>query len=156
MTANPSSLTVPKPGSSATTTLTFTATNGYTGTIPLSPALCAGLPAETTCSFSVASVALSSTVTTATATLTFQTTAASVAAPPNDLPKLTPGLRLWALAAMGLTCLAGLALLAAGNFSRRQRWNSALTLFALTLLLAISSCGGGGGGGGGGDRKSVV
>lgn len=150
VTANPSSITVPSPGSSGTTTLTFSATNGYTGTIPLSPTLCAGLPAETTCRFSVASVVLSSTVTTVTATLTFQTTAASVVAPPPDLPKLTPGFRLWALAGTGLVFVAGLGFLAAGNFSRRQLWNSALTLLAITLVLAISSCGGGSGGGGGG------
>ena len=150
VTANPSSIMVPKQGSSGTTTLTFSAMNGYSGTIPLSPALCAGLPAETTCSFSVASVALSSTVTTATATLTFQTTAASVAAPPPDSPRFTPGFPLWALAGAALACIAGVGFLLAGNFSTRQRWNSALTLFALTLMLAISSCGGSSGGGGGG------
>jgi hypothetical protein len=87
---------------------------------------------------------------TATATLTFQTTAASAAAPPPDLPKLTPGFRLWALAGAALAGIAGLGLLLAGNFSSQQRWNSALTLFAITLVLAISSCGGGSGGGGGG------
>jgi hypothetical protein len=150
VTANPSSITVPSPGSSGTTTLMFSAMNGYTGTIPLSPALCTGLPAETTCSFSVASVVLSSTATTATATLTFQTTAASVAAPPFDQPKLTPGFRLWALAGATFACIAGVGLLMAGDFSRRQRWNSVLTLFALSLVLVISSCGGSSGGGGGG------
>src|SRR3984957_11556744 len=151
VTANPPSITVPKPGSSGTTTLTFSAMNGYTGTIPLSATLCSGLPAETTCSFSVASVVLSSTVTTATATLTFQTTAASVAAPPfgarpSDAPKLMPRIGLWTLASAALAGIAGVGLLVAllvpGNFSTRQRWNAGLTLFALTVVLAISSCGG--------------
>src|SRR3984957_9868644 len=151
VTANPPSITVPLAGRSGTTTLTFSAMNGYTGTIPLSATLCSGLPAETTCSFSVASVVLSSTVTTATATLTFQTTAASVAAPPfgarpSDAPKLMPRIGLWTLASGALAGIAGVGLLVAllvpGNFSSRQRWNAGLTLFALTVVLAISSCGG--------------
>jgi len=149
---------VPFAGRSGTTTLTFSGVNGYTGTIPLSATLCSGLPAETTCSFSVASVVLSSTVTTATATLTFQTTAASGAAPPFDaplnIPKLTPSFRLWTLTGATWAGIAGVGLLGAllvvGNFSSRQRWNAGLTLFALTVVLAISSCGGSSGGGGGG------
>jgi hypothetical protein len=65
-----------------------------------------------------------------------------------------PRIGLWTLASAALAGIAGVgllvALLVAGKFSSRQRWNAGLTLFALTVVLAISSCGGSSGGGGGG------
>ena len=69
------------PGANGSTMITFTGVNGYSGTIPLSPALCAGMPSETTCSFSASSAVLNSTTTSAQVMVTFQTTAASSGLP---------------------------------------------------------------------------
>jgi hypothetical protein len=144
---NPTTVLISAPGGMGSTTLTFTAMNGFSGTIPLSPALCSGMPSETTCSFSASSVALSSTITTATATVTFQTTGASMAPPQSKERPL--GFRPWRqsgnLAIMWLFCTG---ILFAGLRARRRRWSAVVTLLAIASLLAISSCGGKGGGGG--------
>jgi predicted secreted protein len=55
MTANPTSLTVAE-GQTATTTLTFSPTGGYSGTIALS---CSGLPTNASCAFAQNKVTLS-------------------------------------------------------------------------------------------------
>ncbi len=145
--ANPTTVSISKPGGAGSTTLTFTGINGFSGTIPLSPALCAGMASETTCSFSASSVALSSTITTATATVTFQTTAASMAPPQSKERPLE--FRPWRLsgnlAVMWLFCIG---ILFAGLRARRRRWSAVLTLVAIASLLVIGSCGGKGGGGG--------
>jgi len=146
ITANPTTVSINKPGGSGSTTLTFSGMNGYAGTISLSPSLCSGLPSETTCAFSVASVALSSSTTTATATVTFQTTARSNALPQINQPPL--GFRWWTLGAgVMLACLFCIGILMAGLRARRVRWSVACTILAIVSLAAIASCGGGGGGG---------
>ena len=146
ITANPTTISITKPGGSGSAVLTFTGMNGYSGSISLSPSLCSGMPSETTCAFSVASVALSSSTTTATATVTFQTTARSATPPQTTQPPL--GFRWWTLGAgvmlAGLLCMA---ILLAGRPNRRLRWSLACTILAIVSLAAIASCGGGGGGG---------
>ncbi|MGH9725664.1 MAG: Ig-like domain-containing protein, partial [Candidatus Acidiferrales bacterium] len=145
--ANPPVVTVTSPGVSATTTLTFSAQGGFSGTINLSPSECTGLPSESTCSFSAASVTLNSSanppVTSATATLTIQTTAPSAVAPGAFKNPAVPSMGRWA-AAFALI----LFMCVAFQVSRR-RWTAALTTFALAALLTFSACGGGAGGGGG-------
>ncbi len=145
--ANPTTVFVSAPGRMGSTMLIFTAMNGFSGTIPLSPALCAGMPSETTCSFSASSVTLSSTITTATATVTFQTTGASTAPPQSKERPL--GFRPWRLSGnlvvMWVFCMG---VLFAGLRARRRRWSAVATLLAIASLLVISSCGGNGSGGG--------
>ncbi|MGH9708628.1 MAG: Ig-like domain repeat protein, partial [Candidatus Acidiferrales bacterium] len=145
--ANPPAVSVTSPGASVTTTLTFSAQGGFSGTINLSPSDCTGLPSESTCSFSAASVTLNSSanppVTSATATLTIQTTAPSAVAPGAFRNPAVPSMGRWA-AAFALI----LFMCVAFQVSRR-RWTAALTTFALAALLTFSACGGGAGGGGG-------
>ena len=147
--ANPTTVSISKPGGTGSTTLTFIGMNGFSGTIPLSASLCSAMPSETTCSFSAASVALSSTITTATATLTFQTTAPSAALPLSKEPPI--GFGRWRLGGnIALICVICGGILLAGFHAGRRGWSAALTMLAIVLLLAISSCGGGGSSGGGG------
>ena len=146
--ANPASISISKPGGSGSTPLTFTASNGYTGTISLASATCSGLPSESTCSFSPTSVTLSSSTTTATATLTVQTTAASSA--PGPVLAGPNRLRLWPMAMLALLGVLSLAFAGAwltGSKSMRYR-GAALAALMLALLFTFTSCGGGGGGGG--------
>jgi hypothetical protein len=149
--ASPTTVPVAAPGDSGTATLTFSGMNGYSGTIPLSSSLFSGLPSETTCSFNVASVVLSGSGSTGTATITCQTTAASGA-----LPQATRRLtnfrwwnsRWWNLGgAAALACVFFVGILLGGFGGKRLRWNTAFALIAMASLLAIASCGDGGGGG---------
>ncbi len=147
ITANPTTVSITKPGGSGSATLTFTGMNSYTGTISLSPPLCSGMPLETTCAFSVASVALSSSTTTATATVTFQTTARSTVLPQATQRPL--GFGWWTLGgSIVLASIFCVGILLAGYRSGRLRWSLACTILAIVSLAAIASCGGGGGGGG--------
>ena len=68
--AVPPSISISSPGGKGTTTLTITGQTGYNGTVNFSAASCAGLPRESTCSFSPASVTGSGST-----TLTVTTTA---------------------------------------------------------------------------------
>jgi subtilase family serine protease len=148
VTASPTSVPISTPGANGSTMITFTAMNGYSGTIPLSPALCSGMPSETTCSFSASSVALSSGTTTAMVSVTFQTAAASAVFPQSA--NRPGGFGWWALGGIfALACtLCALMLFACLGVSRR-RWSMACTILAIAALTAIASCGGGGGGGSG-------
>ena len=144
--ANPSTITVTKPGQSGSTMLTLTAINGLTGTFNLVPQ-CSAFPSESSCAVSPASVTFSSTVTTASVMLTASTTApSSVPAQKRVQPPTTR---------TGLTVVIGLmAMIAAlAYFLRKVRklgFEFALSVIAFAALLTIAACGGGGGGGGGG------
>jgi hypothetical protein len=135
----PATVTVSSPGASGTTTLTVTGSNGYNGVINLSAASCSGLPKESSCSFSPASVTGSGTT-----TLTVSTTAPSALVPLSrhiDFGgwRTTAGaLRLL------LLCVAPLTL---AIQARRRRWNLIAAGLTLTLLISVVACGGGGGGG---------
>jgi subtilase family serine protease len=138
--ANPASVTV-LAGQSGTSTITVSATNGFSGTVNLSCSVSSST-AKMGCSLSPSSVSLSSTSTSATATLTVTTTSSSArigtaASESHDRTNWLQGsLRL--LACVGLF-----------GFPRRARYRrSGLSLLLLSILAFSVSCGGGGGSGG--------
>jgi hypothetical protein len=134
----PAAVNVSSPGASATTVVTVAGSNGYTGAINFSAASCSGLPSESSCSFSPASVTGSGTT-----TLTVSTTAPSSLVPASRHTDLGG----WQTAAGGFRyLLLAIALFALGIQSRRHRSNLATTALTLTLLIAIAACGGGGSG----------
>jgi hypothetical protein len=137
----PAIVTVSSPGASATTTLTVTGSNGYNGVINLSGASCSGLPSESSCSFSPATVTGSGTT-----MLMVSTTAPSSLVPVSRHIDIS-GWRT-AAGAMRLLLLAA-TLVTLAIQARRRRWNFIATGITLTLLIVIAACGGGGTGGGG-------
>jgi len=118
-------VTISSPGQSGTTTLAITGQPGYTGTISFTPASCAGLPAEASCSFSPASVTGSGTT-----TITVSTMA------PHANRQVLPGAFL----------LVGMFLL---GVPKRKRWSGLVLLLALAGVLTMAGCGGGSSSGGG-------
>jgi hypothetical protein len=146
VTANPTTIPVSPPGAMGSTTLTFTAQNGFSsgGSVAITP-MCSGLPAETTCS-SGASITLA-TNGTATATVTFLTTAPSAAVPISRNRPNMPGWRTTATT-MAVICLLWMSLLLRGRDGKRRRRDFAFTFVAFVLLAVSAGCGGGGGGGG--------
>ncbi|HEX4485151.1 MAG TPA: Ig-like domain repeat protein [Terriglobales bacterium] len=127
-------------GKIAVVALSITGEPGYNGTVAFTSANCTGLPLETTCSFSPASVTGSGST-----TVTITTTAPKTA---TLLPAgRTTFYALW-IASSGL--LAGLFLLPGASKRRRH---TLLATVVLAFLVGGTSCGGGGepsGGGGGG------
>jgi VCBS repeat-containing protein len=126
-------------GKSATVALSITGEPGYTGTVAFTAANCAGLPLESTCSFSPASVTGSGST-----TVTIITTAPKTAA-------LLPAGRItfYALWTVSSGLLAGLFLLPGASKRRRH---TLLAMVVVAFLVGGTSCGGGGepsGGGGG-------
>lgn len=146
--ANPTTIAVTAPGQSGSTTLTFTSENGFSsdGAVTIAPT-CSGLPSETTCGSGVAVTIPANG--TATATITFLTTAPSAAAPDaGNRPHVggwRTGTSAWLLAAACLLCAAMLAL---SYRESRRRWGIALVFTMLALLAVSVGCGGGGGGSG--------
>lgn len=137
--AAPSSITINKPGQTGSTTLSFTGQNSFLGTINFSPADCNGLPSEAACSFSAASVTLSSSSQSATVVLAISTTAPSLLAPrgvnsPSSPAKGWPVTTILVVMSM---CL-GSALLGCGKQRRLGR-----VPVAVLAIAALSSCGGG-------------
>jgi hypothetical protein len=112
-------------GSSGTATFTITGHTGYSSTVNFSAASCTGLPAESACTFSAASVVGSGST-----TLSIKTTAPKTAS-------LTP-LNFWATGSGGI--FAGLFLLSSASRSRR----AVLALVLFASLTTITACGGGG------------
>ena len=136
---SPAVLNVSSPGASANTMLTVTGSNGYNGMINFSAASCSGLPSESMCSFSAASVTGSGST-----TLTVSTTA------PSSLVPVSRHINVGGRPTNGALrfILFALALFAVGIQARRHRWNVAGTALVLVLLVVNAACGGGGGGGG--------
>jgi hypothetical protein len=130
-----SSITVTKPGSNATNTLTVTGQTGYNSTINFSNASCTGLPLLSTCTFTPGSV-----VGSGNASLTITTTAPSAALHSFE----------WTSAGF---VFAGVFLAAAPL--RRRRFNAALALVLCGIAVGSVACGGGGGGGGGGGHPGT-
>ena len=131
------SITIASPGGSGALTFTVTGQPGYAGTINFPATSCSGLPRESTCSFSPASVTGSGST-----TLTISTKAAHSARLEGPA---------WWLTSFG-TSFAGILLL--GGASRRRmkpgrRARTLRTLMAFALLITIAGCGGGSSGGGG-------
>jgi hypothetical protein len=132
------------PGAAATYTVTVGGMGGFSGSVAIS---CTGAPSEATCSISPNPVAVGSTASNVTVTVT--TTAASLGAPSSrpvpPVPPLSPRVRgLWIL----FLLLAAMAW-AVGRRNQHSvgRWQSTLLLLAtgFLLTLALAGCGGGGG-----------
>jgi len=116
-------------GDATSLTLTLTPANGFNGTATFS---CAGLPQETTCAFSPASVTLDGT-NPATAEVSIRTTQRSAAPPPvRPWPRLP-----WLFGLMVFAVLARLARMARRRVPAFAALATALLLFALFL----ASCG---------------
>jgi hypothetical protein len=136
-------LVVPRPGQSASTSLTFTALNGFTGSATLTSTMCSNLPSETTCSFNVSSVNLTAQTTTQNVTLMLTTTAASSVTPAAR--RLAP-LRWRGTGEFTLLCMVCFGSLLLASRLPRRRWATILAFVALAAIATASSCGGGGGG----------
>jgi hypothetical protein len=154
--ASPTTINIPAPGQSGSTTLTFTSQNALSGSATLTSAACSGLPFESSCSFSPATIDLAADGT-ATTTLTVMTTAPSVVVP---LARNRWDVGGWKATGGGiaLACLLFLGFVTVLFRGKQRRWGVAL-LFTSFLLLAVSvGCGGGGGssGGGGGNPGTPV
>jgi subtilase family serine protease len=139
----PAIVIITTPGGNNISLITFTAMAGYSGTIPLSPALCSGMPSETTCSWSVPSLALSNATPSATASVIFQTTPRSGALPNVNQPRATLDRRIFG-EGLALFCVLCMGVLFACFGPRRRRLSTILALLALASVVAIGSCGGGG------------
>ena len=137
-------------GSQATSTVTVSTSNGYSGTIAVtctlttSPTGASNLP---TCAVTGSPVALSATVSTGNATATVSTTAATA-----SMQK--PRVGGWAEGGGAVLAL----LMFLGVPARRRAWRAMLGMVVLMLAVgSFSACGGGGGGsnGGGGGGGSA-
>ncbi len=138
--ANPTTLTIAA-GGKGNTTLTFTPTNGYSGTISLS---CLNLPANATCAFATSQVTLSGKNQSVNTALTINTTMQSGKNAPSGTPQSPFSPALFALVFWCPGGLTGLAVLA-----RRRKLVKTKRLWHLCLLLAgawvfavgLSGCG---------------
>ena len=130
---NPGSLTI-NSGSTGTLTVTLTPTGGYTGTVTFS---CGSLPARVSCTFAPPSVTLTPTSTSASSTLTINTSAASTVAKLD--PASHSGFVWWAMA-------SPFALLAFARVRRLRRALPRMMVIAiactgLAAATALSGCG---------------
>ena len=135
--ADAPSVTIASPGGRGTLTLTVTGQPGYAGTINFPATSCSGLPRESTCSFSPASVTGSGST-----TLTISTKAAHSARLEGPV---------WWFTSFGAS-FAGIFLLGGASQRRMRpgrRAGTLLALMAFALLITIAGCGGGSSGGGG-------
>ena len=129
--ADAPSITIASPGGSGTLTLTVTGQPGYAGTINFPATSCSGLPRESTCSFSPASVTGSGST-----TLTISTKAAHSARLEGPA---------WWFTSFGPS-FAGIFLLGGASQRRMKpgrRARTVLMLMLFALLLTIAGCGGG-------------
>jgi hypothetical protein len=139
--ANPTTLTI-APGATGKTTLTFTPTGGYSGTIALS---CSNLPANTSCAFDQSQVTLSGNNRNVNTGLTINTTTQQAG---KDVPSRAPRSPFNpALFALVFWCpggLTGLAVVASRRKLVRTRrlWHLCLLLAgAWALAAGLSGCG---------------
>jgi hypothetical protein len=133
--ANPSLLTVA--AGQATTTLTFTPTGGYSGSITLS---CSNLPTNVSCAFAQKQVTLSGNNQTVNVGLTINATAQQAGKPAPQSP-LSP--TLFALVFWWPGGLTGLAIFLRRRIRKTQHcWQLCLLLVSTCALAAgLSSCG---------------
>lgn len=135
--ANPSTLNIAQ-GSSGSTVITVTPVGAYSGTVTFQ---CSGLPANSTCTFSPASLIFTASETAQTTTLKIATnvTAQAMLQPQNS----GLGMRKTSRALYASIFLLPTAIL----FCLRRRWNRALIAVLLLLVsgavLSLSACGGG-------------
>jgi hypothetical protein len=133
-------------GTTSGTTISLSSIVAFTGTVTFT---CSGLPAESTCSFSPASLDISPTVPVANSFITITTRAphAGLLLPNQLRPE-----RWWT--AVDGVMFAGVFLLAGTRKSRARR-SGAFGVVLFGFLIALAGCGGGGGnssGGGGGSN----
>ena len=126
-----STVTISSPGGTGSTAITVVNSSGFNGAINL---MCSGLPSESKCTFSPASINAKGTAATTNVSITVTTTAPTVSARLRPSPGNNP----W-IVAMGLA-LPGIFLVGA---KRRHRGLFLMTLFVMLTL--IPACGGGGG-----------
>jgi hypothetical protein len=126
----PSRITIGAPGGAATLKFSIGALDHFTGTVNFS---CSGLPAESACNFSPATVKGSGTT-----TMTVTTTPAKL-----STLRYERLLQFWASTGVGI---AGVFLLALP--SRPRRWRRILAFMAFALFLVTAGCGGGSSGSG--------
>jgi hypothetical protein len=133
--AGSSSVTVTRPGGTASNTLTITGQTGYNSTINFSSASCAGLPLLSKCTFTPGSV-----IGSGSSMVTITTTAPSAA------------LQGFGWTSTGFV-FAGVLLM--GVPFRRTRFKTALILGLCSVALGSVACGGGSGAGGGGGHPGT-
>jgi hypothetical protein len=143
---NPTTIDISAPGQSGSTTLMFTAQNGFSsgGTVTVTP-VCPHLPSETSCDLTSFNLPTNGT---AGATLTFFTTAPSAVIP---APRNRPNTFGWPTltTTMAIIFLLWMSLLLRWSGRKQRRRDFAFTLMAFVLLAVSAGCGGGGGAGGG-------
>ncbi len=117
------------PGSSASTTFTFTGAGGVTGTIS---SVCGGLPAYITCSFSPPTATLSGNTATTVLTVSVASTLSGWLLPILPLMAFVPR-------------------------RKKRRWHKAMLAIVIAAagLALMTSCGGGGSGSGGGGTSQT-
>jgi hypothetical protein len=135
--SGPSQVIVTAPGGTGTTAVQVAYSSGLTGTIALA---CAGLPAETTCTFSPASVATTATSSSVSSSITVTTTAAHTVTS-KDI-RQSPYLFARYLAEGGFA-LAGVFFF---GLPKRRRAAISSLMILLALLIVVPACGGGSGG----------
>jgi hypothetical protein len=130
-------ITILRPGSEGIATLKIAGIGTYKGTVSFSPASCSGLPLETICTFSPASVKGSGATTLTIITTAPSNNAPGIESPPDRVgPLLTRG-------GIALCCmLIGFVVL--GARTRLRCSTTALGLAVLGCLLVAAGCGGGG------------
>jgi subtilase family serine protease len=138
LSASPASVTISSPGQSGTSTITVTASDGFSGTVSLSCSPSSS-SARITCTVSPTSVTLDSTTTSATAKLKIATVASSVKVT-GSASLAHPGRFQWFATTGGV--VLGCAFLL-GLSSRRRRRPRRLGLWLFALLILSSGCGGG-------------
>jgi len=137
--ANPTTIVVTSPGQSGSTTLTFTAQNGFTGSSALTPSLCSHLPSESVCSFSPSTIAFTPSVTTVTVTLTVSTQAASGIVP--QARRIVPGSSV-RTQEIAVALVIGICFLLFA-WRRPWQWNAVISLSVLAVIASAAGCGGG-------------
>src|ERR1700677_2105904 len=138
--ANPTTLTIAA-GGKGNTTLTFSPTNGYSGTISLS---CLNLPANATCAFANSQVTLSGKNQSVNTGLTINTTMQSGKNAPSGTPQSPFSPALFALVFWCPGGLTGLAVLArrAKVIKTKRLWQLCLLLAgAWVFAIGLSGCG---------------
>ena len=148
MTANPTAIDISSPGQSGSTTLTFAAQNGFTGSVSLTPSMCSNLPPKTTCSFNPSTVTFTSSTTTIPVTLTISTTG-----PTSSAKFFTPSRGAEepsrAILQIETVCLMGICIVVSSAREGRRRRVGVAGLFTIAIIATAFGCGSGGGGGGG-------
>ncbi len=133
--SNQSTVTIPAPGSSGSSSISVTSSTGFSATISLS---CSALPVGASCQFSPSSITAAGTLATTSSTITVTTMAATA------LLRAPSHLHLAHWLAAGSFAFFSIVLLG----SNRRLRPFQLLMPLLILIVLIPACGGGGGGGG--------